>query len=288
MELHTLGVQGGYSEVDVKQVAECFTGWTLNLDSGSQNYLRTLFDNTLHEPGPKHVLGQTIPGLPPRDNAQGVLDILATHPSTAEFLARKLIRWFLAPEPSQALVESVADTYLATNGDIKAMLRVILARRNMTKVSTVFRPKFKRPFHLLTSILRTLKANVTDPFNPVVLLYLAGHPPFNKVTPDGFPDTVEAWGSSLLPRWEMADYIVDQGIGGVNIHTQAINAKLGSIEAPGLAQRIDERLLGKTLSRAEVERLQAYIDARYTGPIPSAYLFETITLAMSLPGFQWY
>ena len=134
LELHTLGVHGGYNESDVKEVAKCFTGWTLNPDPNSSDWLRGAFDVAQHTLGQKFVLGNVIDNTPPRDDAKKVLDLLAMHPSTADFLSRKLIAWFLTPTPPQALVDQVVATYLSTNGDIKSMLRVIA--KNLTTLTS--------------------------------------------------------------------------------------------------------------------------------------------------------
>jgi uncharacterized protein (DUF1800 family) len=294
LELHTLGVYGGYSEVDVKEVAKCFTGWTLNGDYNSGNWLRGFFDNSQHTPGEKLVLGNSIDNFPPRDDAKKVLDILAVHPSTADFLARKLIRWFLTPTPPEYLVSRVVDEYLATNGDIKAMLRVILARENMGLPSL---PKFRRPFHYVASLLRTIDADVSDGLYPVFSLAEMGHVPFDHVTPDGYPDTIEAWGSSLLPRWSFASFlfastaaVTGQPMPGVTIPIGALKTKLEfqtAADRPGLAERIDQRLLGRSLTRGEVLALQGFIDS-YPTTFGVVALFEAIALGASLPGSQWY
>lgn len=293
LELHTLSLRGGYSEVDVKEVAKCFTGWTLNGDFNSGNWFRGLFDNNQHTPGEKLVLGNSINNFPPRDDAKKVLDILTAHPSTAEFLAQKLIRWFLTPTPPAELVTRVADEYLATNGDIKSMLRVILARENMGLPS---RPKFRRPFHYVASLLRAIDANVTDALYPILYLAEMGHVPFDHVTPDGYPDTVEAWGSSLLPRWSFASVLfapsaaTGNPMPGVSFSVNALKTRLEfqtAADRPGLAARIDQRLLGSSLAHGEVQALQAFIDG-YPSSFGVVGLFEAIALGASLPGYQWY
>ncbi len=298
LELHTLGLNGGYTEADVKEVAKCFTGWTLNVDEGSPDFLRTTFVAALHEPGPKRVLGSVIPGLPARENVQRVLDLLAMHPSTARFLARKLARWLLTPAPSEELVTRVANAYLTSGGDVRAMLRVLLARENLAGVAAPLAPKFRRPFHLVTSALRALEADVSDPLYPLLLLYLMGQPPLDRAAPDGYPDTVAAWGRSLLPRWHALSLLVaggnipflgGGGLPGVNLDRARLCARLGlgrRIEAAGLAAKIDERLLGGALSEPERASLQAFLDER--APLLDADLFEGIALAMSMPGYQWY
>jgi len=293
LELHTLGVYGGYSEVDVKEVAKCFTGWTLNPDFNSGNWLRGFFDLSQHTAGEKLVLGNSIDNFPPRDDAQKVIDLVASHPSTAEFLARKLIRWFLTPEPPAALVQRVADEYLATGGDIKAVLRVILARENMGLPSL---PKFRRPFHYVVSLFRAIDADVSDALYPIFYLGELGHVPFDRITPDGYPDTVEAWGGSLLPRWSFASVlfaptaVLGNPMPGVTIPIAALKQKLGfqsAADRPGLATRINERLLGQTLAPGEVVALQEFIDT-YPSSFGLPALFEAIALGASLPGFQWY
>jgi len=293
LELHTLGVHGGYNESDVKEVAKCFTGWTLQPDFNSSDWLRGVFDVAQHTLGQKFVLGSVIDNSPPRDDAKKVLDLLAAHPSTADFLARKLIRWFLTPTPPQALVDQVAATYLSTNGDIKAMLRVILARENMRWASPLVGPKLRRPFHYVVSLLRTLGADVSDALYPIFFLYGMGHVPFDHVQPNGYPDTAEAWGSSLLPRWDFASQLLANVLGppfpGVSLSFTALKAKLGYATAsdrPGLATRMNERLYGATLSPHEVEVLQQFIDA--TPSFGGTAFYESLALGASMPGFQWY
>jgi len=309
LELHTLGVHGGYNEFDVHEVARCFTGWTLELDPTSPDYLRGTFRLDLHDGGRKLVLGQTLPGTPRarevggdgsigRREAQQVIDIAVAHPSTALFLARKLVHWFLSENPAPELVDRVAEAYTATNGDIRAMLRVILARENMAALSGVRGPRFRRPFHYMTSLLRAFEANVRNP-NSSLLFYLPGmgHMPFDHVQPNGYPDTVAVWGALLLPRWSFASQLlragagVSQAIAGVIMPSYpTLKARLGlqsSADKPGLAERINARLLGSQLPPQEVEALQAFIDA-YPEPFDIHALFDTLTLSASLPGFQWY
>jgi uncharacterized protein (DUF1800 family) len=295
LELHTLGLRGGYSEADVREVAKCFTGWTLGSGFNSTTWLRGVFEPSLHAPGPKFVLGHEIPNFPPREDAQRVLDVAAAHPGTARFLAAKLLRWLLTPSPSPELVERVAAEYLATQGDVPAVLRVILARANLGTTGAL-RPKFRRPVHFVVALLRALGAEVTDPLYLVLSLYSTGHVPFDHVQPDGYPDTVEAWGHSLLPRWRFAnELLLSAGPGappfpGVSLAYAALAERLefgGPGDRRGLAARIDERLLGRSLSPLEREALQEYVDG-FTSPFGPNALLETIALGASLPGFQWY
>ena len=286
LELHTLGVNGGYTERDVKEVAKVFTGWSLGLDASSPDYLRFQFRRTWHQPTRKVVLGQVISKFSYRRGGEAVLDLLAMHPSTAVHISTKMIRWLLTDTPPQSLVDEVSGTYLATGGDIKSMIRVILAPRNLRPGSKVVTPRFKRPAHLVASLLRGLDAEVYDPQYLVYYLGTMGHSPFDWSPPNGYPDSVAAWGSSLLPRWSFASHLVAGGIPGVQIPLGKVLQKLGNFEPEGLAARIDERLLGGSLSAADRGRVRAFLAGR--APIVWPDVFEAIGLAASAPGYQWY
>jgi uncharacterized protein (DUF1800 family) len=302
MELHTLGVDGGYTEDDVVEVARCFTGWTLNSDYASPDYLRGQFVNDYHAGGDKVVLGVTIPALPPRQNAHRVLEILVAHPSTARFIATKLIRWFLSEDPPQGLVDRVAQVFTDTNGDIKSMLRVILARENFSFTSTALGPKFRRPFHLVTSVVRALDGRLKLPREPApvpteVLEHLEemGHVPFDHPQPDGYADTTDAWGTAPLPRWGFVSRILDDfgdQIGGLFlIQPDELRARLGFLQdpddRPGLAQRMNELFFGGTLTVYQTRVLQGFIDD-YAAPFGNEAFYDSLALGACMPGFQWY
>ncbi len=290
LELHTLGVHGGYTEQDVREVAKCFTGWTLNLDPFSPDYLRSEFVESLHEPGDKVVLGVTIPASAPAENALHVLEILSTHPSTARFISRKMIVWLLTETPPSWLVERVAQVYLDTSGDIKSMIRAILAKENIQLPGAAIGPKFRRPGHLMTSLLRGLGANVDDPFFSLHYLSFMGHSPFDWPDPNGYPDRVEAWGRSLLPRWTFACNLMAGDILDITLPLPAILALLridGPDDGEGLARRINHRILGRTLARDEERSLQAFIDG-LAGPLTWAEVYQAIALGACMSGYQWY
>lgn len=312
LELHTLGVDGGYSEADVREVAKCLTGWTLELRQDSPDFMRGKFDSRLHEPGKKFALGHTFSDrhvARPEEGVQSteadqVLDVLAAHPSTAHFLAKKLVRWFLTPTPPAELVQRVAQTYLDTQGDIKAMLRVVLAKENFAATSNVPAPKFRRPFHLVVSLLRLLdaKAKLSLPNVPlsseaITFLQEMGQLPYGRVTPDGYPDTVAAWGSALLPRWTFAAALLKSNFGGPTMggfflaDTPELMARAGFANDPddraGLARRMNEAYFGGQLAPREVDELQTFIH-EYAGTFGEVAFFDALCLGASLPGFQWY
>jgi len=302
LELHTLSVVGGYNEFDVTEVAKCFTGWTLNGDTNSPDWLRGVFDESQHTPGRKLVLGHEIPEHPavravgrptPDHDAQAVLDIVGSHPSTAAFLSRKLLRWFLTPTPPPELIDRVCQTYLNTNGDIKAMLRVIFTRENFSAHSQYLAPKYRRPFHFQVSLFRMLDGRLGRPDDALSELSVMGQGPYDCAPPTGYSDDFEAWGGSLLPRWTFSARLLRNSFHfpGLRLLSNAdLMARLDfhtPTDRPGLAARMNERLFGVTLTPHELVVLQDYID-NYPRTYDLDALYDTLTLASSLPGFQWY
>jgi uncharacterized protein (DUF1800 family) len=198
MELHTLGVHGGYTQKDVLEVARCFTGWTIE-----NRFLRRRgnfrFDEALHDNGSKKVLGVTIFAGGGQSDATKVLDILATHPATARFIAGKLCRYFLGEENAE-WTKKLAAIYNKTGGDIKAMLRPLLLSDTLQEAP----PILKRPFDFTVSALRALNAD-TDGGAPLQEhLTRMGQPLYQWPMPDGYPDRTAAWTGSLLARWNFA------------------------------------------------------------------------------------
>ncbi len=182
MELHTLGVDGGYTQQDVMELARCLTGWKVKEHFWLGDFV---FKEDLHDTGTKHVLGMTIPNAGIKD-AERIIEMLVTHPSTARFIATKLTRRFVADEPPQETVEKAAQTFLETNGDITSVMRVILLDG-----LPLAQPKYKRPANFALSALRMLNAE-TDGAGVQEYLLRMGQSYFNWPTPDGYPDHSEA------------------------------------------------------------------------------------------------
>jgi uncharacterized protein (DUF1800 family) len=200
MELHTLGVDGGYTQKDVQEVARCFTGWTIlaprgglagaegmNPDAG-----KFVFNARLHDDGEKVVLGHKIQAGGGIKDGLMVLDILARHPSTARFVATKLSRRFVADEPSRALVDRVAAAFTRSNGDIKETLRAIFTSPEFNSTAA-YRAKIKTPFELAVSAIRAVGGETNG--HPPIHQWVAkmGEPLYQYQAPTGYPDTAEAW-----------------------------------------------------------------------------------------------
>ena len=198
MELHTLGVGGGYTEEDVKAVARAFTGWTL--DERSEGLF--VFNRFAHDFEAKTVLGVELPAGQGIEDGRAVLDLLAQHPSTAKFVATKLCRHFVADEPPESLVETVAQTFVSTDGYIPDLLRTLFLSPEFNASQGA---KYKRPAEFVGSMFRSLNPVVGDNFFRQVFNQLEsqGQVPFFWHHPDGYPDTQAEWlsTSSLLSRW---------------------------------------------------------------------------------------
>lgn len=211
MELHTLGVHGGYAQQDVQEVARCFTGWTIE-----NRFLRPRgrfrFDENLHDDGEKTVLGHNIPAGGGIKDGEAVLNILANHPSTARFIATKLCKQFLG-DASDTWVNKIAGIYERTKGDIRAMLRPLLLSEEIISGP----PIAKMPFEFVASALRALhvSTNAGSPINRH--LEAMGQPSYEWPMPDGYPYETEAWTGSLLARWNFAAELVRGQIGGTHL-----------------------------------------------------------------------
>ncbi len=208
MELHTLGVDGGYTEEDVKEVARCFTGWTIRFPGDSSgDYGTFVYIDTIHDNGEKSVLGNTIAAGGGQGDGEQVLDILAAHPSTAKFIANKLCRRFISDDPDPASVDAVASAFTQSDGDIKTTLRALFATEAFRTSADL---KFCRPTEYLAGLVRALAPDTSYPTDDGELFLLAqsilGQLAYGWPTPDGYPDKQSYWASTggLLNRWRLS------------------------------------------------------------------------------------
>lgn len=281
LELHTLGVDGGYTQQDVAEVARCFTGWTMYISPSDGNLVGTFrFQSNRHDNGAKAVLGHTIAAGGGIQDGYTVLDILADHPSTAWFVSRKLVRWLLDENPSDALVASVAAVFTATQGDIKAVIRAILTWQNLAAAPL----KYKRPLHYFASVLRALGASVTS-VNAVAGGYLAqtGHEPYRWPSPDGYPDRFEYWSGLILPRWNFVFSLLRGQIAGLSVDVNPLGGRMR--DARQIVGRLDQNLFHGTLDRLDAQRIVAYLNA---GRMDANRVQEAFALALCSPQFHWF
>jgi len=215
MELHTLGVNGGYTQQDVTEVARCFTGWTIEdaRHGGGFSY-----NDKWHDKGEKIVLGQAIPEGGGMDDGEKVLDILAHHPSTARFISRELAQRFVADNPPPALVERMAQTFLATDGDIREVMKTMLNSKEFWSEGA-YRAKVKTPFEMVVSSVRALAANVTDAWTLANQVSNLGEPLYRKLEPTGYSNLNADWvnSSALLARMNFALQLAGNHVQGAKV-----------------------------------------------------------------------
>ena len=212
MDLHTLGVDGGYTQKDVTEVARAFTGWTLENPRQGGGFT---FDGRLHDPGQKVVLGHVIKAGGGESDGEAVLDILVEHPSTSRFIASKLVRRFVSDTPPPALVDRAAARFRETNGDLREVMRTIL-RSTEFRSPEVYAVKVKSPFEFAVSALRAAGAEVAageraaaPAFDAKLLVRRIrdmGMALYQCQPPTGYGDTAEAWmnGGALVNRINFA------------------------------------------------------------------------------------
>ena len=229
LELHTLGVDGGYTQKDVVEVARAFTGWTIDRDG------RFRFGAALHDNGTKVVLGHTITagGI---DDGEKVLDLVASRPSTARHIAFELAQRLVADEPPPALVNRAAARFRETDGDLREVVRTIVTSAEFLAPATRG-ARFKTPFELVVSAVRTTGADVADGRTLVEVLRQLGEPLYMCQPPTGYPDTSDAWVSAggLVSRMNFATRLASGNMPGVTLPPDApasdqLALRLGSPE----------------------------------------------------------
>jgi uncharacterized protein (DUF1800 family) len=217
MELHTLGVDGGYTQTDVTEVARCFTGWTIRapLQGGGFTY-----NDRVHDKGEKVVLGVTISAGGGKEDGEKVLDILARHPSTAKFIATKLAQRFVADDPPPALIERMAKTFQDTDGDIREVLQAMVDSKEFFSEGA-YHAKVKTPFELIVSAVRATGAQVNYAFPLANQIARLGQPLYRKQEPTGYSADSAEWvnSSALLMRMNFAMALAQNKVPGVKVET---------------------------------------------------------------------
>jgi uncharacterized protein (DUF1800 family) len=218
MELHTLGVDGGYTQTDVQEVARAFTGWTIANPRQGGSFR---FEPRLHDFGEKTVLGQRLPAVGGQRDGERVLDILARHPSTATHIAVKLVRRFVADQPSRVLVERAAAAFRRTDGDIREVVRVIVTSPEFFDADSV-RAKVKTPFEFVVSALRATGTDARTVLPLVQTLQQLGMPLYGCQPPTGYADTASAWVNTgaLLNRMNFAVALAGGQLRGIRVPSE--------------------------------------------------------------------
>ena len=215
MELHTLGVDGGYTQADVTELARVLTGWTITQpDDGGQFQ----FDPRRHEPGNKTVLGQTFYGTG-NDEALRALGLLAQAPATAHFISKCIAQRFVSDDPPESLVARMAAKFQSSDGDIREVLRVMLHSPEFWAPGA-YRAKFKTPLEFVVSAVRASGANVVIPDALVQTLTAMGMQPYGMIPPTGYSTSAASWENTgaLLARINFSSNLTQGKIAGVQFN----------------------------------------------------------------------
>jgi uncharacterized protein (DUF1800 family) len=217
MELHTLGVDGGYTQKDVTEVARCFTGWTILQPQMGGKFA---FNPRVHDNGEKVVLGITIPAGGGVEDGEKVLDILARRPATAHFISQKLAMRFVADEPPAALVDRMAATFQKTDGDIRSVLQTMFDSKEFWSEGA-YRSKMKSPLEMVASAVRAVNGDVDYALPLANQVAQLGEPLYRKVEPTGYSNSSREWMNSagLLARMNFALQLANDKVPGVKVET---------------------------------------------------------------------
>jgi uncharacterized protein (DUF1800 family) len=287
MELHTLGVDGGYTQKDVQEVARCFTGWTIFQprggaaavnamagNAGGRNPGTFFFNARVHDDGEKTVLGHKIPAGGGMKDGLLVIDILAHHPSTAKFIATKLVRHFVSDTPPQSLVDRVAATFTKSDGDIRQTLKAIFFSKEFNSAEA-YRVKIKRPFELVISAIRTLGADTNGGPGTHQWIARMGEPLYGFQTPNGYSDAAESWVNTggLLERMNFGLALASNRVQGTRVSL----VKNG--EQAKVMDEYLKTLLAGDISAATREALLKQLE-------PSDPVTKVVGLILGTPEFQ--
>jgi uncharacterized protein (DUF1800 family) len=259
MELHTLGVDGGYTQQDVTEVARCFTGWTIDRPREGGSFR---FRPRAHDPGTKRVLGQVIPAGGGERDGERVIDILVRHPATARFISSKLARHFVSDQPPAALVDRLAATFRSSDGDIRAVMTTLVSSPEFWSADA-YRAKIKTPFEVVVSAVRALDGHRGS-------LELArevgrlGQPLYEAQPPTGYPDRAESWVNTgaLLGRMNFALTLAHNRIRGAAVDLDGV---IGAVDRTQPAQVLDT-VLTAVLHGAVTPHTRAVLTAQLRNP----------------------
>jgi uncharacterized protein (DUF1800 family) len=269
MELHTLGVKGGYTQADVVAVARCFTGWTVR----SPDKPEFVFAGFMHDFGEKTVLGHKIPAGGGEEDGLKVIDILTHHPSTAHFISWGLARHFVAENPPQSLVDRMAQTFTKTDGDLRAVMETMFRSPEFLSEGA-WQARIKSPLEMAASTLRAMEAEVSDAFGVVQKIADMGQALYAKMEPTGYPDVAETWlgATAVIARMNFAAGVAAGEVPGVSVDP----ARWQGMDAALMAKV----LLGHEASKQTLDAMAAGLEGK--NPSPSV----VASLVLGSPDFE--
>jgi uncharacterized protein (DUF1800 family) len=289
MELHTLGVVGGYTQRDVTEVARCFTGWTIDKPRENPQFK---FDEKVHDPDPKMVLGKKIHAGGMKDGEQ-VIDILTKNPNTAKFISTKLARRFVSDNPPPALVERMSKSFLKSNGDIRELMRTMIYSPEFWS-RDAYRAKVKTPYELVVSSVRALGTDVDTSMPLVQWAGRIGEPLYQCQPPTGYSDKADTWVNTgaLLNRLNFSLALAGNKVRGSRSDVAALLGNDSGGDPKAALDRAVQVFLGGQAAPGTVETLQRQLDspqvvqAKLDDPIKQVDLGVVTGLVLGAPEFQ--
>jgi uncharacterized protein (DUF1800 family) len=289
MELHTLGVDGGYTQKDVTEVARCFTGWTIDKP---RQYADFKFDERLHDPDPKYVLGKKIHAGGMKDG-EHVIKLLVHHPSTAKFISTKLARRFVSDTPPPSLVNRMAETFKSSDGDIRAVLKTMIWSPEFWS-RDAYRAKIKTPFELVVSAARATGSDVDTPLPLVQWVGRIGEPLYQCQPPTGYADKAEAWVNTgaLLNRLNYSLALAGNKMRGARTDVASLMGVDSSTDPRVALDRAVQIFLGGQAGPTTVETLEKQLEnpqvlqAKLDDPRKQVDLGVVAGLVLGAPEFQ--
>jgi uncharacterized protein (DUF1800 family) len=269
MELHTLGVKGGYTQADVIAVARCFTGWTVRNPENPE----FVFAPFMHDFGEKTVLGHKIPAGGGEADGLKVIEILSRHPSTAKFISLGLARHFVADRPPQALVDRMAQTFLKTDGDLRAVMETMFRSPEFLSEGA-WEARVKSPLEMAASTIRAMGAEMTDAWSAVQRLSDMGQALYGKMEPTGYPDVAETWlgATAVIARMNFAAAIASGEVPGVFVNP----SRWQGMDNASIAKA----LLGRDASKQTLDAIATGLEGRNPSPAVVA------SLVLGSPDFE--
>jgi uncharacterized protein (DUF1800 family) len=288
MELHTLGVEGGYTQKDVTELARCFTGWTIEKPRQNPEFK---FDEKLHDPDPKIVLSKKIHAGGMKDGEQAI-ELLTRHPSTAKFISTKLARRFVSDNPPASLVTRMAQKFQSSDGDVREVMHTMIYSPEFWS-REAYRAKIKTPFEVVVSAVRALGADVDTPMPLVQWVGRIGEPLYQCQPPTGYADKAEAWVNTgaLLNRLNFSLTLAGNKVRGARTDVGSLLG-IDATEPKVALERAVQIFLGGQAGPTTVETLQKQLNspqvlqATLDDPVKKVDLGVVTGLVLGAPEFQ--
>jgi uncharacterized protein (DUF1800 family) len=289
MELHTLGVDGGYTQKDVTEVARCFTGWTIEKPRQNPEFR---FDDKMHDPDTKIVLGKKIHAGGMSDGKE-VIELLTKNPNTAKFISTKLARRFVSDNPPPSLIDKMAKTFQSSDGDIRAVMRTMIYSPEFWS-REAFRAKIKTPYELVISTARALGTDVDTPMPLVQWTGRIGQPLYQCQPPTGYSDKADAWVNTgaLLNRLNYSLALASNKVRGSHSDAATLLGLDMSADPKVALNRAVELFLGGEAARGTVETLEKQVEdpqilqAKLDDPVKRVDMGVVTGLVLGAPEFQ--